>query len=115
MIQIAVKVVPKGPINNDCALVVIVDWRGTGHTPLSERMVAQFTYAYIHHLVSMNWLNGPIPVGEKLQANTGARLSRVSSPQRLVIYGLINEHRKLTNGWPRSFHATYYDVTVDFS
>ena len=38
-IKIALKFVPKGPINNDPALVQIMAWRRSGDKPLSEPMM----------------------------------------------------------------------------
>ena len=39
-IEISLKFVPKGPINNDPALVQIMAWRRSGGKPLSEPMMA---------------------------------------------------------------------------
>ena len=39
-IQISLKFVPKGPINNNPALVQIMAWRQSGNKPLSESMMA---------------------------------------------------------------------------
>ena len=39
----------KGPINNIPALVQVVAWRQTGDKPLSEAMLTQFTEAYMRH------------------------------------------------------------------
>ena len=49
LIQIPLKFVPKGPIDNDPALVQIMAWRRTGDKPLSETMLTQFTDAYMRH------------------------------------------------------------------
>ena len=38
-IQISLKFVPKGPINNNPALVQIMAWRRSGDKPLSEPMM----------------------------------------------------------------------------
>ena len=38
-IKISLKFVPKGPINNNPALVQIMAWRQSGHKPLSEPMM----------------------------------------------------------------------------
>ena len=38
-IQISMKFVPKGPVNNIPALVQIMAWRRPGHKPLSEQMM----------------------------------------------------------------------------
>ena len=40
-IQISLKFVPKGPINNIPALVQIMAWRRPGHKPLSEPMMVR--------------------------------------------------------------------------
>ena len=40
LIQISLRCVPKGPVNNKPALVQIEVWRQTGAMPLSEQMMA---------------------------------------------------------------------------
>ena len=45
-IQIALKFVPNGPINNIPALVQIMAWRRTDDKPLSEPMMTHFNDAY---------------------------------------------------------------------
>ena len=47
LIKISLKFVPKGPIDNKPALVLIMAWRRTGNKPLSESMLTRFTDAYI--------------------------------------------------------------------
>ena len=54
LIKIALKFVPKVPINNIPALVQIMAWRQTGDKPLSEPMMAQFNDAYVRHSASMS-------------------------------------------------------------
>ena len=41
LIEISLKIVPKGPINNIPALVQIMAWRRTGDKPLSEPMMVR--------------------------------------------------------------------------
>ena len=53
-IEISLKFIPKGPINNIPALVQIMAWRRTGDKPLSEPMMTQFDDAYMRHSVSMS-------------------------------------------------------------
>ena len=53
-INISLKFIPKGPINNIPALVQIMAWRQPGDKPLSEPMMTYFTDAYMHHLTSMS-------------------------------------------------------------
>ena len=48
-IEISLKFVPKGPINNIPAMVQIMAWCRTGDKPLSEPMVAYVADAYMHH------------------------------------------------------------------
>ena len=48
-IQISLKFVPKGPIDNNPALVYIMAWRQIGDKALSEPLLTQFTNAYIRH------------------------------------------------------------------
>ena len=49
LIKISLKFVPKGPIDNNPALVQKMAWRQIGEKPLSEPMLAQFTDAYMRH------------------------------------------------------------------
>ena len=44
--QISLKCVPKGPVDNKSALVHVMVWRRTGDKPLPEAMMNQFTEAY---------------------------------------------------------------------
>ena len=53
-IEISLKFVPRGPINNIPALFQIMAWRRTGDKPLSEPMMTQFNDAYMRHSASMN-------------------------------------------------------------
>ena len=48
-IQISVKFVPRSPIDNKPVLVQVMAWRRTGHKPLPEPMLTQFTDAYMRH------------------------------------------------------------------
>ena len=63
--KISLKFVPKGPINNNPALVKITAWRRPGDKPLSEPMMVrlpthicvprpQWINSFIHHM-SNNW------------------------------------------------------------
>ena len=49
LIQISLKFVPKGPIDNIPALVQVMAWRRTGGKPLPEAMLTRFTDAYMRH------------------------------------------------------------------
>ena len=49
LIQIPLKFVPKGPINNNAALVQAMAWRRRGDKPLPEPMLTQVTDAYMRH------------------------------------------------------------------
>ena len=49
LIKISLKFVPKGSIDNNPALVMIMAWRLIGDKPLSESMPRQFTDAYMRH------------------------------------------------------------------
>ena len=48
-IQFSLKFVPKGPIDNESAMVQVMAWRLFGAKPLPEPMLAQFTDAYMRH------------------------------------------------------------------
>ena len=48
-IQISLKFVPKGSIDNKPALVQVMAWRRIGDKPLSEPMLTRFTDAYMRH------------------------------------------------------------------
>ena len=47
LIQISMKFVPKGPIDNKATFVQVMAWHRTGDKPLSEPMLTQFTHAYM--------------------------------------------------------------------
>ena len=49
LIQMSLKFVPKGPIDQKSVLVQVMAWRRTGDKPLSEPMLTQFTDAYMQH------------------------------------------------------------------
>ena len=53
-IQIWLKFVPNGPINNITALVQIMAGRLSGDKPLSEPVPTQFTDAYMRHKREMS-------------------------------------------------------------
>ena len=48
-IKISLKYVPKGPMDNNPALVQIMVWRRIGDRPLSEPMLNRFIDAYMRH------------------------------------------------------------------
>ena len=48
LIDISLKLVPTGPVDNNTALVKIIAWRRIGDKPLSEPMLTRFTDAYIY-------------------------------------------------------------------
>ena len=52
-IEISLKFVPEGPINNIPALVQIMAWRRPGDKPLSEPMMVRLL-TYMRHLTSMS-------------------------------------------------------------
>ena len=49
LIQISLKLIPRSPIDNKSALVQVMAWRRTGDKLLPERMMTQFTDAYMQH------------------------------------------------------------------
>ena len=49
LIQISLKFVPKGPIDNKSALIQVMAWRRTGDKPLPEPMLNQFTDVYMQY------------------------------------------------------------------
>ena len=54
LIKISPKCVPKGPIDNNPALVQIMAWRLFGTKSLSEPMLTRFTDAHMRHSSSMS-------------------------------------------------------------
>ena len=50
LIKISMNFVPKGPIDNNQALIQIMAWRRIGDKPLSEPMLTRFIDAYMRHL-----------------------------------------------------------------
>ena len=55
LIEISLKFVPKGPIDNNIALVQIMAWRRIGDKPLLEPMMTRFTDTYMRH--QGRWVN----------------------------------------------------------
>ena len=53
-IQISLKFVRYGPIDNESALVQVVAWRRAGDKPLPEPMLTQFVDAYLRHWGEMS-------------------------------------------------------------
>ena len=53
-IRISLKCVSHGPIDNKSVLVQVMAWRRTCDKPLPERMVTQFTDAYMRHWGEMS-------------------------------------------------------------
>ena len=53
-IKMALKFVPKSPIDNYPALVQRMDWRRISDKPLSQPMLIQFTDAYMRHSEEMS-------------------------------------------------------------
>ena len=49
LIEISLKFVPMGPIDNKATLVLIMAWHQIGGKPLSESMLTQFTDTYMRH------------------------------------------------------------------
>ena len=47
--QISLKVVSKGPIDNKTALLQVKAWRWSGDKPLPEPMLTQVPDAYMRH------------------------------------------------------------------
>ena len=53
LIEISLKFVPKGPIDNNSALVEVMAWCRTGTKSLPQPMMTKFTNTNIHHQTSM--------------------------------------------------------------
>ena len=49
LIQISLKLVSRGPIDNKPALVQVMVWRRRGNKTLPEPMMARFTDTYMRH------------------------------------------------------------------
>ena len=54
--QISLKFVPYGPLNNKSALVQVMDWCRIDDKPLPEPMLTQFTDIYTYALLGLNEL-----------------------------------------------------------
>ena len=54
LIQVSLKLVLKGPIDNKPALVQVMAWCRTGDKPLPEPMLTQFSDAYRRHQGKMS-------------------------------------------------------------
>ena len=55
LIQMSLKFVPKGLIDNTSALVQVMAWHRIGDKPLPEPMLTHFTDAYMH--TRKRWVN----------------------------------------------------------
>ena len=76
LIEISLKFVPKGPINNNPALVQLMAWRQIGNKPLFEPILTRFTDAYICGTRG-RWVNTLRPgQNDKLQAFSNGVFSR---------------------------------------
>ena len=53
-IQISLKLVPRGPIDNKPPLVQVMVWRRKGDKPLPEALMAQVIDAYMRHKGKMS-------------------------------------------------------------
>ena len=53
-IEISLKYVPRGPIDNKPALVQVMAWRRKGDKPLTEPMMTQSIDAYMRHSGEMS-------------------------------------------------------------
>ena len=53
-IQTSLRYVPRGPIDNNLALVQVMAWCRTGDKPLPEAMMTQFIDAYMQHWGEMS-------------------------------------------------------------
>ena len=54
LIQISLKFVRNGQIENKSALVQVMAWRQTGDKPLPELMLIHSTHKYMQHLGEMS-------------------------------------------------------------
>ena len=54
-IQISLKFIPKGTIDNKSALVQVMAWHPTGDNALPEPMLTQFIDTYMWHQEEMSW------------------------------------------------------------
>ena len=52
LIQISLKFIPKGPIDDKLTLVQVKAWCLTSKKPLSEAMMGYFSDEYMHHLAT---------------------------------------------------------------
>ena len=59
LIEISLKLVSKGSVDNTPALVLIMAWRRIGDKPLSEPVLIQFTDAYMRHLGGDELIRAP--------------------------------------------------------
>ena len=55
LIKISLKLVPKGRVDNDQALVWIMAWRRSGDKPLSKQVLIWFIDAYMRHQGETSW------------------------------------------------------------
>ena len=102
-IKISLKLVPKGPINNNPALVQIMAWRWPGNKPLSEPMMTKLP---MHICVTRPpWINSLTPENSgfnfnkanqrDLIAGTGLVILPSSAPNALLPWNLTDGLAKI--------------------
>ena len=94
LITIYMKFIPESLINNIPALVQIMAWRGSGHTPLSEPMIAKFPDAY----TDTAKLTGP---RSSTDEKVGGPVKNMRGPIKLlyvIMFNILKSCKKWTFG-----------------
>ena len=88
-IEISLKLVPKGPINNIPSLVQIMAWRRPGDKPLSEPMMVRFTTQIC--VTRPQWVKNGLAPSEQnnTQSITASKLGRKAPSFYTIWYGEI--------------------------
>ena len=81
LIQISLKFVPKGLIDNDTALVDVKVSRRTGEKPLPEPMPTQFTDAYMRH-------QGAVSIRKTVLPGMAIPMLKIRRPNGRLIFNM---------------------------
>ena len=103
--RISLKFVPKGPINNNPALVQIMAWRRSGDKPLSEPlMVSLLTHMCV---TRPQWVNGTLnPSVTRGSPHKGIAVQGVDILPVLILITLLDKQSVTGNFMRHETHVT---------
>ena len=104
LIKISLKFVPKGPIDNNPALVQIMAWRRIGDKPLSEQILTRFTDAYTRG----RWVNCNSHLVSYLTSSWEIWLNKCSTISKVLFHSLQNEDFVFSGHSVQQFRSIYW-------